>query len=81
MDGAVSLIAAVESGQGIGFAPTTLMRVAGGRVKFVTLSPAAPSLHLGYLVRRGTKNHTLETFLEALRSISREADHPSKYRG
>jgi DNA-binding transcriptional LysR family regulator len=76
VDGAVSLIAAVESGQGIGFAPTTLMRVAGGRVNFVTLSPTAPSLHLGYLVRRGTKNHTLETFLEALRSISREADHP-----
>ena len=69
VDGAVSLIAAVESGQGIGFAPTTFMRVAGRRVRFVELSPAGPSLELGYLVRRGPKNATLEKFLEALRLI------------
>jgi DNA-binding transcriptional LysR family regulator len=75
VDGAVSLIAAVESGQGIGFAPTTFMRVAGRRVKFVELSPAAPSLDLGYLVRRGKRNDTLEKFLEALRSISSDAGH------
>jgi DNA-binding transcriptional LysR family regulator len=77
VDGAVSLIAAIESGQGIGFAPTTLMRVAGGRVKFVALSPAAPPSDLGYLVRRGQKNATLDKFLEALRSISSDAGHRS----
>lgn len=77
VDGAVSLIAAVESGQGIGFAPTTFMRVAGRRVKFVALSPGAPSLDLGNFVRRGQKNDTLEKFLEALRSTSSEAGHKS----
>ena len=77
VDGAVSLIAAVESGEGIGFAPTTFMRVAGGRVKFVALSPAAPCLDLGYLVRQRHKNDTFENFLEALRSTSSEAGHRS----
>jgi hypothetical protein len=72
----VSLIAAVESGQGIGFAPTTFMRVAGCRVKFVALSPSAPSLELGYLVL-GEKNDTLESFLEALHSVSSDADRRS----
>ena len=77
VDGAISLIAAVESGQGIGFAPTTIMRVAGRRVKFVALSPAAPSLDLGYLVRQRHKSDTLGKFLEALRSISSEAGRRS----
>jgi DNA-binding transcriptional LysR family regulator len=70
VDGAVSLIAAVESGRGIGFAPTTFIRVAGRRVKFVALSPAAPALQVGYVVRLKEKSDTLEKFLEALRSIS-----------
>jgi DNA-binding transcriptional LysR family regulator len=77
VDGAISLIAAVESGQGIGFAPTTFMRVAGRRVKFVELSPSAPSLDLGYVVRRGEKSYTLKIFLEALRSISSDTGHRS----
>lgn len=74
VDGAVSLIAAVESGQGIGFAPATFMRVAGRRVKFVNLSPAAPSLRLGYAVRLSQRSETLEKFLEALRSVSSGPD-------
>ena len=64
VDGGVGLIAAVASGPGIGFAPAMLMRVAGHRVKFVALSPAASSLDLGYVVRREQKNETLERFLE-----------------
>jgi hypothetical protein len=61
----------------IGFAPTTFMRVAGRRVKFLALSPSAPSLDLGYVVHRGEKNGALESFLEALRSVSSDADRRS----
>jgi DNA-binding transcriptional LysR family regulator len=74
VDGAVSLIAAVESGQGIGFAPATFIRAAGRRVKFVNLSPAAPSLRLGYVVRLSQRSETPEKFLEALRSVSSGPD-------
>jgi hypothetical protein len=71
VDGAVSLIAAVESGQGIGFAPSTFMAVAGQRVKFVRLSPAAPPLHVGYVVRAAQKSDILAKFIDALHSIAR----------
>jgi hypothetical protein len=33
---------------------------------------------LGYLVRRRQNNHTLEKFLEALRSSSSEAGHRAR---
>ena len=70
--GAISLIAAVEAGQGIGFAPSTFVVVAGRRVRFVPLS-AAPPLAVGYVVRATRPNEILETFIHALHSITRKA--------
>ncbi|MGA7391254.1 MAG: LysR substrate-binding domain-containing protein [Terrimicrobiaceae bacterium] len=72
VDGAISLIAAVEAGQGIGFAPSTFAVVAGRRVRFVPLS-AAPPLAVGYVVRATRPNEILETFIHALHSITRKA--------
>ena len=71
VDGAISLIAAVESGQGIGFAPSTFAAIAGRRVKFVRLSPAAPPLAVGYVVRAAHRSEILERFINALQSIAR----------
>ena len=71
VDGAVSLIAAVESGQGVGFAPGTLRKVAGRRVKFVPLAPGAPPFEVGYIVRGKHRSDLLEKFIDALHSISR----------
>jgi DNA-binding transcriptional LysR family regulator len=78
VDGAVSLIAAVESGQGIGFAPSTIIAVAGHRVKFVPLSPAPPPLSVGYIVRATRRSDTLEKFIEALHSIPLESTGQTK---
>ena len=72
VDGAISLIAAVEAGQGIGFAPSTFAVVAGRRVRFVPLS-AAPPLAVGYVVRATRPNEILETFIHALHSVTRKA--------
>ena len=72
VDGAVSLIAAVEAGQGIGFAPSTFAVVAGWRVRFVPLS-AAPPLAVGYVLHATRPSEILETFIHALHSITRKA--------
>jgi DNA-binding transcriptional LysR family regulator len=71
VDGAISLIAAVEAGQGIGFAPSTFAAVAGRRVRFVPLS-AAPPLAVGYVVRATHRSEILETFIRTLKSIARK---------
>lgn len=73
VDGAISLIAAVEAGQGIGFAPSTFAAVAGRRVRFVPLS-GAPPLAVGYIVRGARRNEILETFINALQSVVRRSD-------
>ena len=73
VDGAISLIAAVEAGQGIGFAPSTFAAVAGRRVRFVPLSPAPP-LVVGYIVREAHRSEILETFINILQSIASRSD-------
>ncbi len=73
VDGAISLIAAVEAGQGIGFAPSTFATVAGRRVRFVPLSPAPP-LVVGYIMREAHRNEILETFINILHSIASKSD-------
>ena len=82
VDGAISLIAAAESGQGIGFAPSTFTAVAGRRVKFVRLSPAAPPLAVGYIVRAAHRSEILEKFtlsnpLRAAQAARREQRSPT----
>jgi LysR family transcriptional regulator, benzoate and cis,cis-muconate-responsive activator of ben and cat genes len=73
VDGAISLIAAVEAGQGIGFAPSTFAGVAGRRVKFVPLS-ATPPLAVGYIVPATRRSEIVDTFIHALQSIARKSD-------
>ena len=55
----------------IGFAPSTFTAVAGRRVKFVRLSPAAPPLAVAYVVRAAHRSEILEKFINALLSITR----------
>ena len=73
VDGAISLIAAVEAGQGIGFAPSTFAAVAGRRVRLVPLSPAPP-LVVGYIMREAHRNEILETFINILQSMASRSD-------
>ncbi|MGH8018025.1 MAG: LysR family transcriptional regulator [Opitutaceae bacterium] len=69
VDGSTSLIAAVEAGQGIGFTPVTFPAIAGRRVKFIAISPAAPALAVGSLTRSGHQNPSVQAFAGALRSV------------
>ena len=73
VDGAISLIAAVEAGQGIGFAPSTFAAVAGRRIRFIPLS-SAPPLAVGYVVRTTSRSEILEAFIHTLHSIARSSD-------
>ena len=67
VDGAPSLVAAVESGQGVAFGPPTFTMIGAGRVKFVPLHPLAPPLQVGYAVRKDTPSNVLSSFIEALK--------------
>lgn len=71
VDGATSLMAAVQAGQGIAFAPPPFAESAGKRAKYVPIKPDAPPIVLG-VVRRAGRNSSVElAFLEALRSSAR----------
>ena len=74
VDGAASLMAAVQAGQGVAFGPPAYAVVAGSRAKFVPLQPAAPPIELGAIVRRGRSSPELKGFLQALRTASKQ--HP-----
>ena len=66
-DGATSLMAAVESGQGIAFGPPAYAIIAGKRAKFVPIKPAAPPIKLGALTRTGRSTPLMQAFLKVLR--------------
>ena len=67
VDGATSLMAAVEAGQGIAFGPPTYAMMAGKRAKYLPISPPAPPIVLGVIMRAGAHAPLLEAFLQALR--------------
>ena len=77
VDGAVSLIAAVESGQGIGFARHDLHASRRTSREVRRTLTGYPFFGSRVPVRQRHKNDTLEKFLGALRSISSEAEHRS----
>ena len=67
VDGAPSLVAAVEAGQGIAFGPPTFTKIGAGRVKFVPLEVGTPSIEVGYAVRPGVNSEALGQFIKALK--------------
>lgn len=67
VDGAASLLAAVEAGQGIAFVPPAYSLSAGRRIKFVPIKPSAPPVVVGALLRRGHAPPPVEAFLSSLR--------------
>ncbi len=70
-DGAPSLVAAVESGQGIAFGPSTFSSANGGRIRFVPISPPPPPLEVGFAIRRRRPGELVNAFVESLRSSAR----------
>lgn len=70
VDGAPSLVAAVEAGQGIAFGPPTFTKIGAGRVKFVPLEACTPSIEVGYAVRQGANSEALAQFIKALKPRS-----------
>ncbi len=70
-DGAMSLIASVESGRAISFSAESIMSVAGGRLVFVRLSPAPEPLRVGVCYPKNTASDSATAkFVEAARSVA-----------
>ena len=67
VDGATSLMAAVEAGQGIAFGPPTYAMMAGKRAKYLAIKPPAPPIVVGAILRAGKASPLLQAFLQALR--------------
>lgn len=72
VDGAPSLVAAVEASQGIGFTPPTVAASAGRRVRFRPINPPVPSIEIGVVSRRSPHAAGVQAFLEALRVAARK---------
>lgn len=67
-DGATSLMAAVEAGQGIAFGPPAYAVVAGKRAKYLPIVPAVPPVRLGCVLRTGRVSAEVVAFVESLRA-------------
>jgi DNA-binding transcriptional LysR family regulator len=77
VDGSPSLFAAVQAGHGIAFGPPQFVTVAGGRVRYIRIHPAAPPLRLGVAYRPGPRSPRVETFLEAVRVAAKAKTGPT----
>jgi DNA-binding transcriptional LysR family regulator len=72
VDGAPSLVAAVEANQGIGFTPPTIAATAGRRVRFLTLDPPVEPIEIGIVGRRGPLPAAAQAFVDALRMAAKK---------
>lgn len=70
VDGASSLLTAVESGLGVAFGPPAYAVIAGKRARFIPILPEAPPIQLGVVVRRGQTSPIVEAFLDAVRTAA-----------
>ncbi|MBL9172993.1 MAG: LysR family transcriptional regulator [Verrucomicrobiales bacterium] len=68
VDGATSLMAAVEAGQGIAFGPPVYAVVAGRRAKYLPIVPGVPPVRLGCVLRTGRASPEVTSFVESLRA-------------
>lgn len=71
-DGALSLAAAVESGQGVAVALESLTVIAAGRIQFIPLRPAPPPAEVGVLHPGATGGHLAGKFVETAKSTCHE---------
>ena len=69
-DGATSLIAAVEAGGGVALVSQSLACTAGGRLKFLTLSPAPAPLVVGAGWVETTPTPAADLFLKCARAAA-----------
>jgi DNA-binding transcriptional LysR family regulator len=72
-DGAVSLVAAVESGRAPAVVGEFIMGIAGNRVKFVPFTAGTLRVPVGILYRHGGLSERAKVFVEACRGV-RERD-------
>lgn len=72
VDGAPSLVAAVEANQGIGFTPPTIAVSAGRRVCFLPLNPPVDPIEIGIVSRRGALPTAAQAFVDALRAAAKK---------
>jgi LysR family transcriptional regulator, benzoate and cis,cis-muconate-responsive activator of ben and cat genes len=68
-DGAVSLVAAVESGRAPAVVGEFIIGIAGNRVKFVPFTSGTLRVPVGILYRRGGVCERAEVFVEACRGV------------
>jgi DNA-binding transcriptional LysR family regulator len=73
-DGAMSLIAAVEAGQGVALDFETLAHIAGERVVLRPLTPAPPSLPVSVAYRADGVSATTAAFVAAARAVKSKHD-------
>lgn len=71
VDGAPSLVAAVEASQGVAFTPPTIAAAAGRRVRFLRLDPPVAPIEIGIVTRRGPPPPGAAAFIAVLRSAAR----------
>ncbi|MCE9520550.1 MAG: LysR family transcriptional regulator [Verrucomicrobia bacterium] len=67
VDSSSSMIAAVQSGQGVALAPPTFVTIAATRVKYIPVIPPAPAINLGFVVRTGPATPAVQAFMNSLR--------------
>lgn len=67
-DGATSLMAAVQAGQGVAFGPPTYAEAAGKRATYLPILPEVQPIVLGAILRSGKRSALEEGFLESLRA-------------
>jgi len=66
-DSGTSLIAAVESGQGVALVPECLACMVGARLKLLPLRPALPPIPVAAIWRREADGALVEKFMDCLR--------------
>lgn len=71
-DGALSLVAAIESGQGVAVALESLTVIAAGRITFIPLKPAPPPAEVGVLHRSEGDSALTKGFVEVARQVCLE---------
>ena len=71
-DGAVSLVAAVESGRAPAVVGEFVLGIAGNRVRFVPFSSSTSRVQVGILYRRSSLSDRAKLFVEACRGLFSE---------
>jgi DNA-binding transcriptional LysR family regulator len=71
-DGAVSLVAAVESGRAPAIVGEFILGIAGNRVRFIPFSGGVPRVQVGILCRRSGLSERAKVFADACRGAAEQ---------